>query len=129
MKHNAKSSNATVAVTGTEDKNVMVAAALKEALTSAPDEFKSKAKQVSLERAIKAQLGMLHKGRPVSTDSARQRRLVELEEKRAAGQLKPGRPAYTEEQKAAADARKKEREALQAQRIKEMAAQMLAAKS
>lgn len=45
-------------------------------------------------------------GRPVDPDSPRQQRLRDMEERRAAGLCKRGRPKFTDEQKAAAEARK-----------------------
>ena len=42
--------------------------------------------------------GELKRGRPVNPESARQKRLAELEAKRATGELKRGRPAGTKNQ-------------------------------
>jgi hypothetical protein len=92
-----------------------------------PVDTMSKRQKVMLEKAIKEKQGFTSKkGRPVSPDSKRQLTEKEKAEKRANGELKPGRPKYTPEEKAIADAKKKEKKEKELEEINALAAQLLA---
>lgn len=88
-------------------------------------EINSERERRLLEREIKRQLGVLRKGRSIDPNSERQKRLAEIEAKRASGELKLGRPAYTPEERAAAEQARAERDAEQQEQIKKMAAKII----
>lgn len=91
-----------------------------------PINLESKRQKQMLERELKRQTGGLKKGRPIDGTSKRQQHLNDVNAKKEAGiESRPGRPAYTAEEKLAADAKKDERAAAEKVRIQEMAAQLL----
>lgn len=125
-KNDAVINSETVNVTGTGSKvEVEVTDATTE--LGRPIDLKSQRQMKLLERALKTLSGHeVRKGRPVDMGSARQERLSELNEKREAGELKQGRPKYTEAQKAAAKVIKAQKAEQEKLAIQEMAKQMLA---
>jgi hypothetical protein len=91
-----------------------------------PIDTMSKRQKVLLEKKIKEKQGITSKkGRPVSPDSKRQQTEAEKQAKREAGQLHPGRPKYTPEQKAEADKIKEAKKAEELKQIELLAQQMI----
>lgn len=121
----AKTSADDINVETTNDE-VSVNDRLKEAIAKAPDDvIKTKTQQNLLERELKRQMGLLHKGRPIDMSSTRQQRLAELDEKRERGELKPGRPKYTEAERKQADLVKKQKAKEELKVIQELAKTMI----
>lgn len=95
-----------------------------------PIELTSKRQKDLLEKELKRQQGLLHKGRPIDLGSVRQERLAEMEERKLNGEeIKPGRPKFTAAEKVIADGIKKAKKEEEMKVIKAMAAQMLAAQN
>lgn len=106
MAKNNKSNKSTVVATsnesGTESTIIKTA--------GRPIDPHSKRQSDLVMKALKGKAGIVVKrGRPIENDSERQQRLAELAEKKAMGLGKPGRPAYSEAEKAAAEVNKKTR--------------------
>lgn len=106
-------------------ETISVSERLKEALSHVEEVTKTKTQQQALERELKLQLGMLHRGRPVDMSSVRQERLHELEQKRAEGRLRLGRPKYTEAQRVQAESTKRIRAEKELIAIRSIASQMV----
>lgn len=86
----------------------------------------TKKEQMLLDKEIARQLGLVKKGRPSDPNSKSAKRKAELAAKRAAGVLTLGRPKYTPEQQAEANAIKEQKAAEEKERIAKMAAEILA---
>ena len=129
MKHTKTTVTQTPTSVTVTEGTTSVSDRLKEALFHTTEVTNTKTQQTALAREIKFQLGVLRRGRPVDFSSTRQERLAELDKKRAAGELKLGRPKCTETERVKAEQEKRKRAEKEAAQIRKIAEEMLAMKA